>query len=369
MTPLSVVELSRDALLHNLAALRPAPGIETAAVVKADAYGHGLPAVVGILDGRVDAFQVDDLEELRTLRTLTQAPALVYGYVQRGDLEDLYALGNVSLGLYDADHLPEIAKLGAKGLAPRFDLKIDALLGRQGILPEDVDPFLEALANYPGLRPETAYAHYANIEDTTDLHHAEAQERAFENAFAKIQARYPGVGRHLAATSGLLTRPQRVNTRVRLGIGLYGLYPSAPLARTHAALDLRPVLAWKTRLAQVKTLPAGHPVGYGLTYRTARPTTIGIVPQGYSDGYDRGLSNVGEVLVHGRRCPVVGRIAMNMFAVDLTSAPDARAEDAVVLLGPQGDDRITAEEIAEKLGTIPYEVLARLSPLLPRKVV
>ena len=369
MTPLSVVELSRDALLHNLAALRPAPGIETAAVVKANAYGHGLPAVVGILDGRVDAFQVDDLEELRLLRTLTDAPALVYGYVQRGDLERLYALGNVSLGLYDADHLPEIARLGAKGLAPHFDLKIDALLGRQGILPEELEAFLDHMGAYPELRPETAYAHYANIEDTTDLDHAEAQENAFEEALAKVQARYPQVGRHLAATSGLLTRPQNGNTMVRLGIGLYGLYPSASLARSHADLDLRPVLTWKTRLAQVKTLPTGHPVGYGLTYRTARPTRIGIVPQGYSDGYDRGLSNVGEVLVHGKRCPVVGRIAMNMSAVDLTNAPDARAEDEVVLLGAQGDERITAEEIAAKLGTIHYEVVARISPLLPRVVV
>ena len=103
---------------------------------------------------------------------------------------------------------------------------------------------------------------------------------------------------------------------------------------------------------------------------SARPTTaIGIVPQGYSDGYDRGLSNVGEVLVHGRRCPVIGRIAMNMFAIDLTPAPDARAEDEVVLLGAQGEDRITAEEIAAKLGTINYEVVARVSPLLPRIIV
>jgi alanine racemase len=128
-------------------------------------------------------------------------------------------------------------------------------------------------------------------------------------------------------------------------------------------------MRWTSHLAQVKTLPAGHPVGYGLTYRTPRPLKIGIVPQGYSDGYDRGLSNVGEVLVDGQRCPVVGRIAMNMFAIDLTPAPEARMEDEVVLMGAQGEDRITAEEIAAKLGTINYEVVARVSPLLPRIVV
>jgi alanine racemase len=120
-------------------------------------------------------------------------------------------------------------------------------------------------------------------------------------------------------------------------------------------------------LAQVKTLPAGHPVGYGLTYVTWKETRVGIVPQGYSDGFDRGLSNVGEVLVQGRRCPVIGRVAMNMFAVDLSRAPDAKMEDEVVLLGSQGADRITAEEIAAKIGTINYEVVARIAHGLPRR--
>ena len=324
MIPLTAVEISRDALLHNYDALQSlAPAAEILAVVKANAYGHGLHEVVSILGKKPDAFQVDDLDELRALRRLTDRPAFVYGYVPRAGLARLFALGNVTLGLYDADALPEIARLGAKGLAPHIELKIDALLGRQGILPEETEAFLEKLAEYPNLRPDAVYAHYANIEDTTDLAHAQAQEGAFERAFRKVEKRYPGVRRHFAATSGLLARPDFHHDRVRLGIGLYGLYPSAPLARTHARLDLRPVLRWTTHLAQTKTLPAGHPVGYGLTYRTARPTRIGIVPQGYSDGYDRGLSNVGEVLVHGRRCPVVGRIAMNMFAVDLTNAPDA----------------------------------------------
>jgi alanine racemase len=156
---------------------------------------------------------------------------------------------------------------------------------------------------------------------------------------------------------------------VRLGIGLYGLYPSAALAKTKGNLVLRPVLAWKTLLAQVKTLPARHPVGYGLTYITSRPMRVGIVPQGYSDGYDRGLSNVGEVLVGSRRCPVLGRIAMNMFAVDLSEVPEAKREDEVVLLGTQGPETISPEELAAKLGTINYEVIARISPQIHREIV
>jgi alanine racemase len=377
LTHLSYIELSREALLHNARVLKEfAPSTWFTAVVKANAYGHGLDEVVTALEEHVDALQVDDLEELRHLRRLTDKWALVYGYIALSQLEEACRL-NAEVVVYDLDQIVRLAEIkpdeeGA-GLV-NFSLKIDALLGRQGILPSEIDDFLDELAKYPHLEPTSAYAHYANIEDTTDLTHAEAQEAAFEEAYAKIAARYLHLGKHISATSGVLTRePERsaagmYNSMIRLGIGLYGLYPSAPLARSHAHLNLQPVMRWITHLAQVKTLPAGHPVGYGLTYRTTRPTTIGIVPQGYSDGYDRGLSNVGEVLVHGRRCPVIGRIAMNMFAIDLTPAPDARAEDEVVLLGRQGDDRITAEEIAQKLGTINYEVVARISPLLPRVV-
>lgn len=375
MMHLSYVELSREALRHNVKALnaiRP-PGWLTC-VVKANAYGHGLAEIVSLLQesGEAEAYQVDDLEELRTLHRADDrltCGILVYGYVPLSQIEEAMRL-RAEITVYDFDQVRELGRLVQTydDLGASFSLKIDALLGRQGVLPDAVDAMIEEIERF-GLQPTSAYAHYANIEDTTDLNHAEAQEEAFEKAFAKLQARWPSIGRHISATSGLLTRPNDRNTMVRLGIGLYGLYPSAPLARSHAHLGLRPVMRWVSHLAQVKTLPAGHPVGYGLTYRTTRPITIGIVPQGYSDGYDRGLSNVGEVLVQGRRCPVIGRVAMNMFAVDLTPASDARTEDEVVLLGAQGSDRITAEEIAAKLGTINYEVVARVSPLLPRVVV
>lgn len=373
MNHLSYIEVSREALVHNLSALRTiAPaGQEFVAVVKGNAYGHGMREVVAALYGNVEGFQVDDLDELRELRHFCDARALVYGYVPISQIEEAVWSEYAEITVYDRDQLSELDRIrkergGARPLL--FSLKIDALLGRQGLLPDEVDGFLEELARYPDLRPVSAYAHYANIEDTTDLTHAEAQEEVFEAAFAKLRAQFPAIRRHFSATSGLLTRPIEGHCIVRAGIGLYGLYPSAPLARSHTELALRPVLRWVSHLAQVKTLPAGHPVGYGLTYRTTRPTKVGIVPQGYSDGYDRGLSSVGEVLVHGTRCPVIGRIAMNMFAIDLSPVPDAVAEDEVVLLGTQGHERITAEEIAAKLGTINYEVVARISPLLPRVI-
>lgn len=364
MIPIAEIRVSAQALERNLAALRALVprGAAVAAVVKGNAYGHGLDEVVPILEPHVDAFQVDDLDELRALRRLTQKRALVFGYVPRESVAEAVELGG-ELAVYDMARLDAMAAARAK-----VHLKIDALLGRQGVLPEQIEPILDALKSHPTIEVLTAYAHYANIEDTTDPVHAFAQEEVFESALQKARQLFPGIGRHLSATSGVLARNLESDL-VRLGVGVYGLYPSGPLARSHAELGLQPALTWTSILAQAKVLPARHPVGYGLTYLTPRKMLVGIVPQGYADGYDRGLSNSGEVLVGGKRCPVIGRIAMNMFAIDLSSAPDARAEDEVVLLGRQGGEEVTAEEIASRIGTINYEVVARVSPLLPRRVV
>jgi alanine racemase len=358
---LSEIQVDGEALRHNARSLRSlvAPGVQVIAVVKANAYGHGLAPVVEALESDVDGFQVDDIEELRELRRRTEKRALVLGYVAKADVAEATRLGG-EMTLYDLDRLPALAEAGAK-----VHLKIDALLGRQGVLPRDLGSFLDALEACPSIQVLTAYAHFANIEYTTDLVHAIEQVEAFDCAFVEIRQRFPHLGRHISATSGVMTL-ESGNDLVRLGIGMYGMYPSSALERRHAALELRPAMRWVSHLAQVKMLPARHPVGYGLTFITPREMPIGIVPQGYGDGYDRGLSNVGEVLVGGRRCRVLGRVAMNMIAVDLTDVPDAKAEDEVVLLGSQGDERITAEEIASRIGTINYEVTTRISPLLPR---
>ncbi len=355
---LSEIQVDGEALRWNVRQLRGLSSARVAAVVKGNAYGHGLAEVVSALEGVVDAFQVDDLEELRALRAVTSKRAFVFGFVPLSSLAEAVALGG-ELTIYDAAQAAALAGLGA-----RVHLKVDALLGRLGVLPTALLELVGALGD---ARAEVvgAYAHFANIEDTTDLSHAQAQMEVFESCLGVVRERFPLVERHVSATSGLMALGSSGDW-VRLGIGIYGLYPSAALSRTWGALELRPAMRWVSHLAQVKELPAGHPVGYGLTFRTSRPMRVGIVPQGYADGYDRGLSNSGEVLVCGRRCPVIGRVAMNMFAVDLTLAPEARLESEVVLLGSQGSEVVSAEEIASRLGTINYEVIARVSPQLPR---
>ena len=371
MTHLSEIQIDSQALRHNLTALTNLcqTGVKRAAVVKGNAYGHGLPEAVAALEGQVDYFQVDDVAELAELRKVSQTPALVLGFVPASRVEDAYRLG-AELALYDAERLPAFQRASEQlGRPVLAHLKIDALLGRQGIVPGRLGEFIQELGKYPGVQLAGAYSHFANIEDTTDLTHAQEQAECFTRAMQELAgAGFTNLERHESATSGLMAyEPSRPgNTIVRIGVGLYGLYPSNALERSHRQLALKPVMKWVTHLAQVKTLPAKHPVGYGLTYITSQETRVGIVPQGYSDGYDRGLSNSGDVLVRGKRCPVIGRVAMNMFAVDLSAVPESQSEDEVVLLGTQGEDCITAEEIAQRIGTINYEVVTRISPLLPR---
>ncbi len=364
---LSEIQIDSKALIENYRSLRSliSPQEKVAVVVKGNAYGHGLDEVCSVLEPYADYFQVDDLDELLRVRAVSHKRVLVLGYVPRCSLPEVIAFG-AELGLFDMETLGALVETG---LPAKVHIKVDALLGRLGTLPSQLDALIEELAKHPQIEVRGVYAHFANIEDTTDLTHALAQAEVFDEAAAKVRARYPIAKRHISATSGAMTVEQdNARDLVRLGIGIYGLYPSAPLARTHSDVGLKPVLRWVTHLAQVKELPAKHPVGYGLTYVTPRPMRIGIVPQGYSDGFDRGLSNSGDVLVGGRRCPVLGRVAMNMFAVDLSAVPEVKTEDEVVLLGGQGQERIDAEEIATKLGTINYEVTSRICPLLPRIV-
>ena len=362
---MSYIEIDSSALRHNFRQLSTLTkeGAKFAAVVKGNAYGHGILEVVQSLGDAPDYYQVDDIEELRELRQLSDRPALVLGYIAQDDIAEALTL-NAEIGVWDAERLPAIALAAASiGRKAKLHVKVDALLGRLGVLPNELPGLVNTIHSHDELLITGYYGHFANIEDTTDLLHAQAQVDAFESAIDLIEP----VASHMSATSGLMTIEQSSpRDMVRIGIGLYGIYPSAPLARSFSHLNLQPALRWVSHLAQVKVLPKGHPVGYGLTYITPRDMPIGIVPQGYSDGYDRGLSNSGEVLVRGVRCSVLGRIAMNMFAIDLSPLPGVQAEEEVILLGSQGPERISAEEIALRTNTIAYEVLARISPRLPR---
>jgi len=368
---LSYIEISKDRLLDNYRAFKAFvnPSVKIINVVKANAYGHGQDEVVSVLNNRVDYFAVDDLPELRQLRELSPTATFVLGYVEKDELKEIIDLNGI-LTVYDWERLEEINSIGKKSDKKiPVDIKIDALLGRQGFLLHEVGWLTKKLKTLDYLNIGFIHAHFANIEDTQDPGHSQKQIRIFNRAVRIFkESGWPDIKPHISSTAGILVHEKNyaANPLVRLGIGLYGMYPSEYLKKQFhlKGLKLEPVMRWVTHVAQVKILPLDFPVGYGLTYVTRKKTKVAVIPQGYSDGYDRGLSNCGEVLIGGKRCPVLGRVAMNMFVVDVTHVAGVKAGDEVILLG----ETITAESIAEKLGTINYEVTARISPILPRIV-
>ncbi len=369
---LSYIEISQKNLLHNAKQFRKMvhPDTRIVGVIKANAYGHGQNEVAQALEPAVDYFQVDDLQELRLLRRVTHLPILVLGFVPKGDLEAAIKL-NGTLAVYDLERLALIEKIGKRRRKKvPVHVKIDAELGRQGLIKSEWPQFIAALKRCRWVKLDALYSHFANIEDTADFSHAQKQIDAFNKAVEQFQrAGFTDFATHQSASSGVMVyeKDSGINKLIRPGLSVYGMWPSEDLRkRFDGEISLRPVMRWVSHVAQVKKLPKGHSIGYGLTFITPKAMKVAVIPQGYSDGYDRGLSNKGEVLINGKRCRVLGRVAMNMFVVDVTKLPKVKAEDEVVLLGEQGKERITAEELADKIGTINYEITTRVSALLPR---
>ena len=378
--PLSYLEISRENLIHNVKQFRNLikKGTEISAVVKSNAYGHGDREVVKILSPYVDCFQVNSILELERIKKITQKPILVFGYVGKNDLIKAIKIGCI-LTAFDFEHLLLIDESAHKlNKKQKVHLAIDSYLGREGFMPNEIERILPEIKKMKNILVLGIYSHFANIEDTADFSHAQKQINEYkkvcdifkENGFKNIKT-------HISATSGVLAYENKnlfvgrhgLNNIVRIGTGLYGSWPSEYLGKMwNKKIILKPVLRFVTHIAQVKYLPKGHSIGYGLTYITKKITKVAVIPIGYADGYDRELSNIGEVLIEGKRCKILGRVAMNMFVVDISRLKNVQAEDEVVLIGKQGKEEITAEEIAEKINTINYEVIARLNSLLPRIV-
>jgi len=344
--------------------------------VKANAYGHGLTEVARIASrAGVDAFAVDNVDDAIALRgILPSALIVVLGYTIRDRFDDAVA-ADIQLTVYDEVSILALEAAGAAcARQVSVHLKVETGTARQGVPPELLNDVLFCIKRCTHLRLSGVSTHFANIEDTTDTEFANRQFGAFQRAVQAARSmEFDPEWIHCACSSAIILYPDTHGTLVRAGISLYGIWPSACTAETarrhNIPIELEPVLTWKTRIAQVKSFPAGTPIGYGLTESLRRNSRIAVLPVGYWDGYDRGLSSVGEVLVAGSRCKVVGRVCMNMMMVDVSAVPQAEPEQEVVLLGRSGRFSVTAEEIARRLDTIPYEVVARINPLLPRVVV
>jgi alanine racemase len=347
-------------------------------VVKGNAYGHGQNEVVKILEPYADCFQVNNISELELLRKVSKKKTFVFGYVQKHDLAKAIKLKCV-LSIFSIEQLKSISAIAEmNNRVQEIHLSLDAHLGREGLLVDELPEFFRELKKYKFIKLTGIYAHFANIEDTDNFSHASKQINKFEEALALAEKfGFAKLQNHISATSGILVYENKkgsIDTKnyfVRLGLGLYGMWPSENIKYLYTKTNknnfkLKPILSWKTKIAQIKNLPKGSTVGYGLTYTTKKETKIAVIPQGYADGIDRGLSNKGEVLIQGKRSKILGRVAMNMFVVDISHLKNVKREDEVVIIGSQNKGNISAEEIADKLGTINYEVTTRISALLPR---
>ena len=356
----SQIEIDLDALANNISLLKRhlGAGVGIMAVVKANAYGHGaLTVAKTVIENGASFLAVANLAEAIEIRNAgIVAPILVLGYVPDNAIP-LAIQHDISVSVFDIDLAGryQMAARGTFGVL-KAQLKVDTGMGRLGILPIDMANLLRKFHELDRIHFEGIYTHFSAADE--DAAHTEGQLEAFEQVLK--QARLAGRKFkyvHAANSAAILSCPTDSYNMARPGLLLYGLRPS----RKFVTLDgLRPVMSWKTIVAQVKTLPANSPVGYGNSYRTCGAETIAILPVGYADGLRRSPRTWREVLVRGQRAPLVGRVSMEKTTVNVSHIPHVQAGDEVVLLGKQGTDEISADEIANWMGTINYEVVTSI---------
>jgi alanine racemase len=354
-------EIDLGAMAHNLAAARAvAAGCRVYAVVKADAYGHGLVPVARWLEQQaVDGLCVALAEEGLTLRAAgVTVPILVLSGAY-GDAHERVLAAHLTPVIYSYAQA-EAFHQAAEGRELAVHLKIDTGMGRLGVPLHELSALLDALAGLPRLRLEGVMTHLSSAD--SDPAFTQAQLARFELALAQVRARgFSPRFVHAANSAGTYCFGDARQNLVRVGIALYGVPPAPGEGAT-----LQPVMNLRSEVLALRELPAGSAVGYDQTYRTTRDTRIATVPIGYGDGLMRAASNRGCMLVRGQRCPIVGRISMDLTTLDVTELAECSVGDEVMVIGRQGENRISAEELARACETIAYEVLTNISPRVPR---
>lgn len=374
MQDLNWLEISRSALQHNIAQLRKLTGDDTilSPCIKANAYGHGLLEVANTLvQSGADWLGVNALYEAERLREAgITVPIYILGYVAREDLKKAVEL-DCRMVVYNKETIDELGKINKP---VKVHIKVETGNNRQGVLIDDLLAFAQHIKKYSNILIEGISTHFANIEDTTDHSYALEQLSLFQKAIEMLKK--DGIDiplQHCANSAATILFNKTHFNMVRPGIAVYGLWPSSEtfvsfVKEKKNGFSLKPVMSWKTKIAQIKTIKAGEYIGYGCTYRTGHDMKLAILPVGYYDGYDRGISG-GHVLIHGKRAPIRGRICMNITMVEVTDIPEAKLEDEVVLLGKSGDEEISAELLASWAGTINYEVVTRVNERVERRMV
>ena len=364
----TVATIDLAALARNYRSIRAhATGADVLAVVKADSYGHGAVRCSQVLEREGAALLgvalTEEGLELRQAGVLARVLVLGGAYGDRFDLLLGYDLTPL---VFRREHLEGLAA-AARSLGRRavVHVKLDTGMGRIGLQPEELGTFAET-ARALGVEIEGLASHFANA-DLADHQQTRKQLVRFGEAANALRARGHQLRYlHLANSAASVSVPEARGTLVRPGVMLYGLYPGE---RFRPMVDLEPVFRWSSAVSHLKHVPEGTPISYGSRWVASRPSVIATVPVGYADGFDRRLTNVGEVLVRGKRARVAGTVCMDQTMFDVTDIPGVAVGDEVVLIGRQGDETVTADEVAARCGTIHYETICGIGARVPRKFV
>lgn len=362
------VKIDLDAIASNMDAIREKAGVPVMAVVKADAYGHGAVQVARLLQDKCAFFCVSSILEAMELRQAgLSTPILILGHtpadafptaIREGIRPTIYRMED-ALALSKAAQFLE--------LPARFHFAVDTGMSRIGFQVNEEDADICArIASLPGLFAEGLFSHFATA-DCADLSRAEQQAERFAEFDGMLRRRGVKVPiRHLNNSAGLMNFATPYEM-VRSGIITYGMYPSDEV--DPGLLALRPALQWLSRVTHVKTLPAGREISYGGTYVTKADTVVATIPVGYADGYRRNLSGKFYVLIHGQKAPILGRICMDQMMVDVTAIPGVQVGDRVTLVGIDGEEAITMEQISAQADSFNYEFVCGISRRVPRLYV
>jgi len=373
-TSRSLILINKNNLAYNLRQVRSTIRKQSKiiCIVKGNAYGHGLEQIVKLLEvsDNIDWYGVDSLEEALIIRKLGSLRSiLVMGYLTVDQMSIAISEG-ISFAIFD----DRVLRAKFKNRKAKVHIKIETGLNRLGINGKDLLELVKKIKVNKNIVIEGAYTHLANVEDTLDISFAMSQIVKFKFEINTLHSVgiYPSLIHTSASAAAILYKKLNFSA-IRMGIALYGLWPSREtriaLKMKKMKFNMRPVMSWVSKIAQIKSINTGESVGYGRAWFAPRKSIIGVIPIGYFDGYNRLLSNKGCVLINGKRSQIVGRVAMNMFMVDLTDTGNISQGDEVVLIGKQGNEEITVDEIAESCLTINYEFITRINSNIKRVIV